>query len=213
MHYTANMIVRSLTFGFLLSAASAFAQLDSNSVTVSASRNATVLADSANFAVNVVSGVSVSLADVLAALQGSPITASNFTGIGGGIGAYRVVQLPTVGPAPLPPPQIDWGFALSVPISKIKDTFALLAALQKSIAQNNSGLTLSFNLQGTQTSPQAQQSVNCSVTDLLSDARAQAQKIADASVLTLGPILAMSGSTGFAPACSITVKFGLVRFQ
>lgn len=200
---------RALLPGLLFSTATAFAQLDSNSVTVTASRNAPVQADVANFSVYVVSGVSVSLADVLAALQGSPITASNFIGIGGVPSGFNVV--PATG-APSQP-QIQWGFALAVPISKIKDTVALLTALQTSIAQNNSGLALTFNLQGTQVSTQARQSAACSITDLLSDARAQAQKIADASVLTLGPILAMSGATGLVPVCSITVKFGLVRFQ
>ncbi len=212
MHYTANMMKRALVAGLLL-AVSAFAQLDSNSVTVTASRNAAVQADAANFSVSVVSGANVSLTDVLAALQGSPLTAANFTGIGGGGGFSGLILSPFPITGPPIQPQIQWSFTLIVPISKIKDTAAVLTALQKSIAQNNSGLTLSFSLQGTQVSPQAQQSVPCSVPDLLSDARAQAQKIADASVLSLGPILAMSGATGIAPVCSITVKLGLVRFQ
>ncbi len=194
--------------GLILSAMSAFAQLDSNSLTVTASRNAAVQADVANFSVNVDSSVNVSLSDVLIALQGSPITASNFIGVSTiPTAAQRVVLGP---PSKL---QIAWSFALPVPISKIKDTATLLAALQTSIAQNNSGLTLSFSLRGTQVSTQAQQSVTCSIPDLLSDARAQAQKIADASVLTVGPILAISSSTSLAPVCSITIKFGLVRFQ
>ena len=202
-----DMIKRALISAFLLSAARAFAQLDSNSVTVSASQNAAAQADSAYFSVNVFSSVNASLADVQAALQGSPISAPDFTGING----VGLISNPF--PTSVPQPQgIQWRFALTVPLSKIKDTSALLTSLQKSIVQNNSGLTLSFSLQGTQVSAQAQQSVTCSVTDLLSDARTQAPKIAEASVLTLGPILAISGSTSPAPVCFITVKFGLVRF-
>ena len=113
------MVKCALVAGLVLSAGSAVAQLDSNSVTVTASRNAAAQADVANFAVYVVSGIDVSLADVLAALQGSPITAANFTGIGGsGLLSLNVFPTPAV---PLPP-QIQWSFALSVPISKIKDT-------------------------------------------------------------------------------------------
>ena len=79
-----------------------------------------------------------------------------------------------------------------------------------------------------------QQSQTCSIPDLLADARAQAQKLADAAGLTLGAILAMSSfaatpaanpDTGIAipglistallttpQICTATVKFGLTRF-
>src|SRR5713101_5729271 len=65
----------------LASASLVFAQADSNSITVNASRNANLQADQAVFNVSVTSGLNASIDDVLGALQGSGITLANFTGI------------------------------------------------------------------------------------------------------------------------------------
>ena len=109
----------------------------------------------------------------------------------------------------------------------------MLTALQQSIAKQNTGLMLSFNVQGTQVSTQAQQSHVCPTSDLLADATTQAQKLASAAGLSLGSVLAMAGGTSvsgsvgtsvsiaavlsFAPpvlpsVCSMTVKFALLRY-
>jgi hypothetical protein len=163
-----------------------------------------------------------------AALQGSGITAANFS----------AVTVPFVGNLipPQPPtvtPMLQWTFALPAPLAKIKDTIATLTGLQQRIAQQNNGLTLSFNVQGTQVSGQLQQSQVCPTSDLLADATAQAQKLAGAAGLSLGAILAISSGTSvpgnvgsavsiagaliFAPpvlpsVCSMTVKFALLRY-
>jgi len=103
-----------------------------------------------------------------------------------------------------------------------------LSALQQNIVGKNNGLSVSFSVQGTQASAQAQQT--CSLSDLVADARARAQKVADAGGVSLGSILALSsaspsftttqvaslGALG-APAltpvsCALTVKFALARF-
>jgi hypothetical protein len=81
------------------------------------------------------------------------------------------------------------------PHLEAKDTTATLTTLQQSIAKNNNGMTMSFSVAGTQVSVPLQQSQTCPLPDLLSDARAQAQKMAEAANMTLGAILAMSGST------------------
>ena len=104
----------------------------------------------------------------------------------------------------------------------MKDTINLLTGLQASIAKNNSGLTLTFAVQGTQVSQQLQQSQTCALSDLISDAQTQAQQLATAAGLGVGNILAMSGPTtpavgdarnlAFPSACSLTVKFALGRF-
>jgi hypothetical protein len=86
-------------------------------------------------------------------------------------------------------------------------------------------MSVSFSVQGTGLSQQAQQGQTCSTTDLLSDARAQAQKIASAAGAGLGNVLAMSAtavtrpasgalfsSPASLPVCSITVKFALTGF-
>ncbi|HEY6390433.1 MAG TPA: hypothetical protein VIX89_04080, partial [Bryobacteraceae bacterium] len=107
------------------------------------------------------------------------------------------------------------------------ETLATLTAVQQSALRKNNGLTVSFNVQGVQVSQQAQQSQACALSDLIADARAQAQKLADAANLGVGVILAMSGTTnGVAPLsnglsvvalptipnCFLTVKFALQRF-
>jgi hypothetical protein len=76
-----------------------------------------------------------------------------------------------------------------------------------------------------------QQAQTCSLTGLISDATAEAQKLASAAGLNLGAILAMSSSAFVSVAanpfvsqstvgsqltvpqnCELTVKFGLTRF-
>jgi hypothetical protein len=221
------MVKRWPFFLLILSVPAAFAQLDSNSVTVSATRSMTQQPDQVLFAVNVQSGLNTSLDDVVAALQGSGITAANFSSVS--TGANLVLNLPPT----MAPPQLQWIFALPAPLAKIKDTVATLSALQKTIAQQNNGLTLSFNVQGTQVSAQSQQSHVCPTSDLLADATTQAQKLAAIAGLSLGSVLAMSsgtsvsGSVGSAVSiagvllgappvlpsvCSMTVKFALLRY-
>lgn len=211
----------------MLLASPAFAQLDSNSITVSVSRSSTVQPDHVVFAITVQSGFSTSLDDVAAALQGSGITAASFAGVNGN------------NPSPYLQPTLSWTFTLSVPFAKQKDTVTSLTALQQTIAQAKSGLTLSFTVAGTQVSTQALQSQTCSLSGLISDAQTQAQSIAAAAGVTVGPVLALSSATSspastpipaainfvgalsssvyvspnvYAPPCGLTVKFGLFRY-
>ncbi len=201
----------------------AFAQLDTNSITVSVSRSSTVQPDQVVFAVTVQSGLNASLDDVLAALQGSGITAANLAGVSSN------------NPSPYTQSTILWTFTLTAPFSKQKDTVTSLTALEQTVAQGKSGLTLSFTVAGTQVSAQALQSQTCSLTGLISDAQAQAQSIAAAAGVTVGPVLALSSATSspipaavnfvsgafssvyvapttYAPPCGLTVKFALFRY-
>jgi hypothetical protein len=218
------MVKRLPFFLLILSVPAAFAQLDSNSVTVSATRSMSQQPDQVLFGVTVQSGFNTSLDDVVAALQGSGITAANFGGVGTG-----PTPLLSAGPVTQ---SLQWVFALPVPLAKIKDTIATLTTLQKSIAQQNTGLVLSFNVQGAQVSTQAQQSHVCPTSDLLADATTQAQKLASAAGLSLGTVLAMSSGTSASSSvgsvsiaglfvsappvlpsvCSMTVKFALLRY-
>ncbi len=129
----------------------------------------------------------------------------------------------------LPPSQWRrWLFTLAAPLAKIKDTVAQLTNLQQTIAKQNNGLQMSFSVQGTQVSQQLQQSQPCVLSDLLANARTQAQNLANAAGFTLDVIQAMSSTIstsvsgqgqsfgsfrlGAAAApCTVTVKFGLVR--
>ncbi len=137
------------------------------------------------------SGLTTNLDDVLAALQGSGITQANFTGITTGTPQF-------VTGIAVPRPTINWTFVLAAPLSKIKETVATLTTLQENIHKQNKDLILNFTVQGTQVSQQAQQSQPCSIPDLLADARAQAQKLTNASGFTLDTILAMSSATATA---------------
>jgi hypothetical protein len=119
-----------------------------------------------------------------------------------------------------------------VPFAQMNATVTALTGLQQSITQTNSAFSLSFSVQGTQVSA-SQQAQTCSITGLIADATAQAQKLASAAGLNLGAILAMSSiaptsvAGNFAPVtvgllvssqlttpqnCALTVKFGLTRF-
>lgn len=204
-----------LIVAFFVSVSVAFGQIDSNTITVTASRNTNLQPDQVVFSVDVISGADASMDDVIAALAGSGITAANFVRL---IPLQQQFALQTLQLS------LDWNFTLPVPWSKMKDTIAMLTALQKSIAQKNSGLTLTFSVQGAQVSQQLAQSQTCSVSDLLADARKQAQKLADAAGLFLGGVLAMSGSTSTSsgspaslsalapvPGCLLTVKFAVTR--
>jgi hypothetical protein len=107
----------------------------------------------------------------------------------------------------------------------MKTTITLMSSLQASIATAKNGLAFSFAIQGTQVSPQLQQSQTCSIADLIADARAQGGKMASAAGMSLGPIQAMSSVTAnnppsqpspsfyyVPPVCSLTVKFALGAF-
>jgi uncharacterized protein YggE len=198
----------------LLFSSLAFAQLDSNSVTVTASRSATLQPDQAVFTVLVDTPLGVNLTDVVAALQGAGITMSNFTGVSS---PYNY--------DPNQAPMLEWSFALPVSLDKLKDTVNTLASVQQSIAKNNSGFTMHFSIGNMQVSQQLAQSQTCPIADLFSDARNQAQKLASGVGMTAGSVLAMQGSisttlgssgvyvspyfTYSSPTCMVTVKFAL----
>jgi uncharacterized protein YggE len=148
-------------------------------ITISATRSINLQPDEVSFSLSVSSGETTSLDQIVAALSSLGITSASLTGVG----------------SSTTPPTVQWNFTLAVPLPKLAPTIGSLLNLQQSIAQNNSGLTLTFYAGGTQVSPmsqQLQQSQSCSNSDLISDATAQAQKLAAAAGLVLGPILRLS---------------------
>ena len=226
------MSYRTFLLAFTLASTLAFGQLDSNSVTVTASRSGSnPQPDQIFFGIFVDTGFDSSFTDVVALLQSAGITAANFSNVSTVQIYPQVVTGMNRSPADLQPrPMLEWAFGLPVPMARMKDTVSQLNTLQQSIAKNG-GAMMSFQVQGTQVSPQLQQSQSCSVSDLLTDARAQAQKLADASAMNLGVILAMSSvapnaasspsavisrysSTGsyYSTPCSLTVKFAVSRY-
>jgi uncharacterized protein YggE len=169
-------------------------------VSVTASSSSTQQPDQVVFGVTVSSGIDKNLSDIVGALSGSGIAAANLTSV-------NSVQI--VNPLALPPqtaPKVNWNFQLTAPLEKVKDTTTSLTMLQKSIAQANNGLTLSFSVTGTQIS----QSQSCDVAGLVNNGRTQAQKIAAAAGLSVGAIVAVSNFTSNAvPLCSLSITFAL----
>ncbi|MFN7992613.1 MAG: hypothetical protein U0Q18_03385 [Bryobacteraceae bacterium] len=104
---------------------------------------------------------------------------------------------------------IFWSFQLPVPYSKQKETSNSLSVLQSTIGQNNSGMSLSFSITGSQVS--AEQAGACDYASLMASARAQAQSLAGASSLSLGSIagLATNVSNISIAACTLTVRYAL----
>jgi hypothetical protein len=115
----------------------AFGQVDSNSITVTSSRSATSSTpDQAIYGVHVSSGLNTSLDDVVAALQGFPITAANLVALN----QYSVFTGVTQ------TQMLDWWFTFTGPFAKTKDTIATLAGLQANIAKNSPTMTMSFSI-------------------------------------------------------------------
>lgn len=179
----------------------AFGQTTPNSITVTASRNTNIQPDQVVFRVTVASPLTASRDDVVTALQGSGIGLGNFSGVST-VQTYNGKQYQT---------SLNWAFTFTAPLSNMKTTVDQLTGLQLSLSKTAGGLTLAFSVQGMQVSAQAQQAQQpCSLPDLISDARSQALKIANAASATLGTILSLSNAVSDSTAnCSVTVRFAL----
>jgi hypothetical protein len=177
-------------------------QPSNNTVTVTASRGGNPQPDQAVFSVMVDAGIDKGLDEIVGALAGSGITAGNLVQL-----TNQAVYNPIQPGPPQQQPALHWVFQLTVPFSKLKDTTASLTALQKTIAQKNNGLSLSFALQSTPVSPQSQ---TCDLAGLVNDARAQAQKIAGPAGASPGAIVGLSSAVAqSSPVCLLTVRFAL----
>lgn len=203
-----------LRYALLLLPALVLAQTVPNSVTVTVSRNSNLPPDQAVVGVSVNTANTGTLDDAVAALVGSGLTASNFTGVST-VQSYSGND---------PVTQLQWSFATTTDLTSLKSIFTQLAGVQQAVAAKNNGTSISFAVQTTQVSQKAAQSQPCSFPGLISDARSQAQQLAAAANLTVGQILAVSGFTANAgtgvggnaftyapssPACTLTVKFAL----
>jgi len=213
-------MIKRLTFLLAICSGLAFGQAAStsntNSITVTATRSANIQPDQVVFSVMVTTPTTASLSDAVNALQGSGITAANL------IGLTTVQQYNNKGQ--VTQTVLQWTFSLPVAFSSMKSTIGLLTAVQSSNGAQNNNISISFSINGTQVSPQAQAAQQCSVAGLLSDAQAQAQQLASAAGKGLGTVLAMSSATTATqsvalasspvstPSCSMTVKFQLTGF-
>jgi len=181
----------------LFSPALLLGQLSNNSVTVTASQSANSTADQAVFTISVQASVSTTLDTVVGSLAGVGITAANLTGFT----TQTAVVATNHGQ---PGTVLVWNFQLTAPLAKMSQTIAALTALEQTLPQNQSGLSLSFSLSGTQASAPAA----CNAATLIPVARTQAQAIASGAGLTAGAIRAMTTQTG-GSVCSLTATFAL----
>jgi hypothetical protein len=163
--------MRKLSLSVLLLVSPVFGQLVPHTLTILATRTYNLQPDQIVFGLSVSSNANATLSQVAGALASAGVVSSNLAEVSNSN-----------------PTTLQWNFTLAVPMSSLTATIGSLANLQQTIGQNNSGLTLTFSLQGTQVSQQLKQSQSCSNADLVSDATAQAQKLTSAAGLTLGPV-------------------------
>jgi hypothetical protein len=184
MRFLALLFVPGLLFG----------QLDSNSITVTASRTLSAPPDQVIYGVTVNGPLTATLDNAVAQVRSLGLSASDLSGASVGNSS---------------PLTLSWTFNLAVPFAKAKATLDTLTALMSSLPQTNSAWSLSFYVSRTQASSLSQPT--CPLPDLLSDAKARAQKLADTAGVGLGTVLSMSGGTPSGTTCSLTVKFALNR--
>jgi len=161
----------------LLVTAPAFGQLESHTVSISASRSINLQPDQVLFGLSVSSSVTANLDQVVGALSGLGITSASLNN----------TFYPT-------PTTLSWNFSFTAPLSSLTTTIKSITQLEQTIAQNNVGLTLTFTVEGTQVSQQLRQAQSCSNSDLIADATSQGQKLAAAAGLTLGPIIKLTNA-------------------
>ena len=208
-----------------------FGQIGPNSITIAATRTNSVQPDQVLVVLTVTSGTTAGLDDITGALTGTGISGASFTGV------YTTSFYPYGNPTPQT--FFVWSFTLTAPIAKLSSTLSQLVSAHQTISGNNSGLTLTFSVQGTQVSQQLQQSQLCSQAALLADAQAQAKQVAAAAGVSAGSVLSMTEGGGavlavqgapplaavaipanlggsfviprvFTLACSLTIQFQLI---
>ena len=216
-----------LTALLLAGASLAFGQIETDTITIQATRSVNLTPDQASFYITVSADPASSLDQIVAALSSLGITASNLSGMYGAADNQASLQ---------------WSFTLAVPFPKMNATIASLIALRQSMVKNKGGMSLTFQLQGAYVSPEAFQSQSCASKDLVADAQVQAQKVAAAAGFAVGLILAISDGTSSGagipsyaarlgdfligewfnttaysipvqPGCHLEVKFKLLRYQ
>lgn len=201
--------MRKLLFAAVLFSGLASAQyptaLDANSIVVTASKTVVLVPTEVTFMLNVSADMTLTLDQVLAAIDFG-LTAQDLTGIS----TYPIGPYP---PAPAYS-RLTYMFRLSVPFSKLKETADKLEKLRKSV---DTGMDLTYMTSMVGPSQSAVTDAREKVLpDLMADAKTRAASLAGAAGLKLGAVQAVSegysytGGPGPAPAnvsFSIVVRF------
>jgi hypothetical protein len=165
----------------------ALAQLDPDTLTITVARNLSLQPDQIEIGISVGAPVDTSFDDVLAALAGAGITATNLNGVN--------TYLSTLNDS-----ETYWSFFLDVPFAKLSDS---MTALRK--VQDASLFDISFYVTGPRTSQELLSSQPCQYPSLVSYAKTQAQKVAAAAGVNIGPIVGVSDSSGGAFVAAVFV--------
>jgi hypothetical protein len=175
----------------------AFAQLESYTVTAGATRVLHEPPDQVTFNVRLITGFDTTLDEVLSALQPASISAANLA---------QVYRDQTYDQNNVETDYPVWSFNLTLPLVSANSQIVALSKLADSIQSLNNGWELFYSVNGLTNSPQT--TPQCSIPDLLSDARAQAQNLAGAIGFGVGPILAMGDESQFSRIFSPGTGYG-----
>ncbi len=178
----------------LVAAASlAFAQFD-DTITVTASRSVNLQPDQVVLTLSLDTPQTAPLDNVLALLAGTGLTAA------------EVISVSSVSVAPSLAMQITrWTVTFSLPFSQLTGTLSALTQAQQALS-GNPAMNLTYAVLATQVSQELQAAQACPFPALVSAARRQAQAMAAAAGVSVGPIMALSqGSAGAAPVSIVPV--------
>jgi hypothetical protein len=165
----------------LLASAAAFAQLDNDTITITALQATPAQTDQVSVSICLVAEIGTGLSEVLAPLQSLGISERNLVAAGSSPGSYCPYREASE------KVYVWWQFAYSAPLKTIQQTFAALARTKASLGPR---LSLGYGV-GTDWS----QTQECAVPTLLSQARRQAENIAAAAGLRVGAVVALSDGT------------------
>jgi len=125
---------------WLAGASLAFGQLETDTITIQASRSVNLTPDQVSFYISVTADPANSLDQIVAALSGLGITASNLSNMYGANDNRGSLQ---------------WSFTLAAPFMKLNATIASSHRAAQSMVKNSPGMSLTFQMQGAYVSPLA----------------------------------------------------------
>jgi hypothetical protein len=155
--------------------AAAFAQLDSGTITIAASRTSVAPMENAAVRVQVILPQNATLDDALAILKGAGFTASDLSG--------AAASLPAASS------WLSWSFSKVIATADVSATAAALEAARQKLAAAQNGSSLVYSISNAATQP-----ANCDYAALISDALSQGRKVAEAAGASLGSIVSLTAA-------------------
>jgi hypothetical protein len=175
----------------LASAAAAFGQLDTKTITITASSTPSAKTSNATVQVNVMLSQASTLQDAVNVVQGAGFTADNFTDVS----SYGYANF-LLGIEATAAPTVDWTLSRTLSATEVP---SVLAALEAATKKQPSG-TLSYSVSNAAAPPP-----DCPYTGLVGAAQSQARKVADAAGVKLGGIVSIEQGTQTQAAAGFAV--------